>query len=59
VSAYLDPDVEWNAALDLIRELSDELAGHGWGDFHYGDTGQDKKVAALVAKAQAFLEADK
>ena len=52
MSGYIDPDVEWNAALDLIRELSDELAQHG-------DTDQDGKVVTLVAKARAFLEDDR
>lgn len=34
---------------------ADELDRHGWGDFHYGSTGQDEAVVRAVAVARAAL----
>lgn len=38
--------VDWRSVADV---LAAELAEHGWGDFHYGDTGQSPAVLAALA----------
>lgn len=51
-----DPRPAVLALIDLLAEVAEELSLHGWGDFHYGSTGQEPKVAALVARARAALQ---
>lgn len=31
-----------------VARLREELAKHGWGDFHYGDTPQDPNIVRLL-----------
>jgi hypothetical protein len=49
-SACLRAEVE--RLLDHRARLREELAKHGWGDFHYGDQGQDPAVVALLEETQ-------
>lgn len=49
-------------ARDRIRELTealaataDELDRWGWGDMHYGDQGQERRVVEAVARARSVL----
>lgn len=32
--------------------LREELAKHGWGDFHYGDQGQDPEVVRVLKETE-------
>ncbi len=41
-----------------LREARDELAKHGWGDMHYGSTGQEKSVTDTLAKIDLVLGGD-
>lgn len=34
--------------INFNQRLMKELAQHGWGDFHYGSTGQDRNIVALL-----------
>ena len=40
----------------LLAECREELAKHGWGDFHYGDQGQDQNVKDMLAKIDKALD---
>jgi hypothetical protein len=37
---------------DHRARLREELAKHGWGDFHYGDQGQDPAVVKLLEETE-------
>jgi hypothetical protein len=50
-----EPWQQWSAMCDEIDRLRDftdravnELAKHGWGDFHYGPQPQKAEIVALV-----------
>lgn len=41
---------------DLNGRLMEELAKHGWGDFHYGPQDQDPNIVALLEEGKFTKE---
>jgi hypothetical protein len=46
---------QMDRAVELLRSTRDELDRWGWGDMHYGSTGQNPRVVAAVAAIDAFV----
>jgi hypothetical protein len=45
----------YEEAVELLREVTDELSRWGMGDMHYGQTPQLERVRLPVERARAFL----
>lgn len=43
---------------ELLAQAREELARWGWGDFHYGTSGQEQSVVTMLAKIDGALAVD-